>query len=158
MKINLEKSALIAEIVGGAAVIISVIYLTYEVRQNTAATRSLTHQQLFDSTLELNQSIAVDPALADLLTRSKNNFRELSESEQTQLFMLFVNYFNMWDSAHSNHQKELLDANAWNVWNTGMTWYMREYDSAREIWKRSNHFYNTDFRAHVSAILAKRLE
>ena len=34
--------AMLAFAVGGVAVIISVIYLTYEVRQNTAATRSLT--------------------------------------------------------------------------------------------------------------------
>ncbi len=155
MKSTLEKSALIAEIIGAVAVIISIIYLTYEVRQNTAATRSLTHQELFDSTLDLNQSIATNPALADLLTRSKNNFSGLSESEQTQLFMMFVNYFNMWDSAHSNHKKELLDPDAWQVWDIGMTWYMTEYESAREVWKGASQFYNSQFREHVANILEK---
>ena len=153
MKLSLERFALIAEIVGGFAVIVSVIYLAYEVRQNTAATRSLTHHEIFDSTLDVNQSIANDADLADIFARSRTGYVELNEAEKFRLFLTFVNYFNMWDAAYTNHQNGLLETDAWNVWDAGMSWYMTEFESAREVWKLSQIFYKGSFQAHVNEIL-----
>ncbi len=152
---NWDAIGSIGEVIGAIAVVISLIYVASQIRQNTSATRRLTHQELFDSTLSLNQSIASDPGLADLLTRSKTDYETLTEAEKTQLFFLFINYFNMWDSAHSNHLGGLLGNDGWHVWNSGMTFIMIEYGSAREIWKLAKHkqIYTKRFEEHVGNTL-----
>lgn len=42
---KLERLALLAEVVGGAAIVISLIVLVLEVRQNTAAVRASTYEE-----------------------------------------------------------------------------------------------------------------
>ena len=152
---NWDAIGAIGEVVGALAVVVSLIYVATQIKQNTSATRRQTHQELSDSTLSLNQSISSDPKVAELLTRSKADYDSLSDSEKTQLFFLFINYFNMWDSAHSNRLDGLLGDNGWRVWNQGMTFILSEYGSAREIWNvaKEKQIYNAQFERHVDTVL-----
>ena len=55
---NWEAIGVVAEVVGAAGVIITLVYLAIQIRQNTASTKSLTQQQLFDSVMQVNCRIA----------------------------------------------------------------------------------------------------
>jgi hypothetical protein len=150
MKLTLERWALIGEIIGGFAVIISVIYLAFEVSQNTQATKSLTHQQMFDTTTTINQSISNDAQLAELLARANKNYEELSSGEKNQLIFLWVNWFNMWHSGFSDYKAGFLDPTAWVLWDKGMTIMLSSYEASRRVWDAFDTAYNLDFQMHVN--------
>lgn len=153
MKLSLERWALIAEIIGGVAVILSVIYLGFEVRQNTSAMKSLTHQQMFDTTSSLNQSISNDPQLAKLLAAANIDYTKLSDGEKNQLMFLWINWFNMWHSGYLNWVAGFLDEEAWVLWDHGMTKMVSSYQSSRNVWMVFDDAYNADFQRHVNAII-----
>ena len=50
-----EIAASIAEIVSAVAVVISLLYVANEVRQNTIASRASTHQQYIDTQTNVNR-------------------------------------------------------------------------------------------------------
>jgi hypothetical protein len=153
MKLSLERFALIAEIVGGFAVIVSVIYLSFQVNQNTSAMRSLTHLQMFDTTTSVNQSISNDPQLASLLVKAANDVSSLSESERIQLTYLYTNYFNMWLVGFENYHSGFLDKKAWTVWDSGMTTLITDQIGSRFTWDSIGHWYAKDFRDHVENVI-----
>jgi hypothetical protein len=155
MKLTLERWALIAEVIGGLAVIVSVIYLAFEVGQNTQATRSLTHQQMFDTTTTINQSVSNDAQLAELLARANKNYEELSDGEKNQLTFLWVNWFNMWHSGYADYQAGFLDPKAWILWDEGMTIMLSSYEASRKVWDAFDTAYNREFQTLVNERIKK---
>ena len=155
MKISLERWALIAEITSALAVVLSVIYLGLEVRQNTFAMKSLTHQQMFETTSSLNQSIANNRQLADLLARSNKNYSELDDGEKNQLMFLWINGFNMWHSGYLSWQAGFFDEEAWVLWDHGMTKMLSSYRASREVWSVFDDAYNSNFQKHVNTIIGR---
>lgn len=155
MKLSLERWALIAEVIGGFAVILSVVYLGFEVRQNTSAMKSLTHQQMFETTSSLNQSIANDAQLAELLAQSNTNYAGLSDGERNQLMFLWINWFNMWHSGYLNWKAGFFEEEAWVLWDHGMTKMLSSYKASREVWAVFDDAYNEDFQQHVKGIIQR---
>ena len=58
---KLEKWALIAEVVGGVAIVVSLVVLIFEVRGNTEAVSAATFQNVSDSISANGMEIAADP-------------------------------------------------------------------------------------------------
>ena len=66
---TLEDTAALAEIVGSIAVLVSVIYLTFEVRRNTRSVRTGSAWNATIALAELCEGIAGNQPLADLIMR-----------------------------------------------------------------------------------------
>jgi hypothetical protein len=64
VKTRLENFALIAEIVAAAAVVVSLLFVGMQLRENTAAVRANSSQQSFDSSREFLLNIALDEDLS----------------------------------------------------------------------------------------------
>lgn len=61
---KIKKAAAIAEVVSAIAVVISLLYVGYEVRQNTAAVKSTAYQSIHDAEDRSWQSISADRELS----------------------------------------------------------------------------------------------
>ena len=61
---KIKKAAAIAEVVSAVVVVISLLYVAYEVRQNTAAVKSTAYQSIHDAEDLFWQSISADTHLS----------------------------------------------------------------------------------------------
>ena len=61
---SLEELGNIGEFVGAVGVVVSLVYLAYQIRQNTGALHSSAYAQTVEQAWLLNLAIAQDPALA----------------------------------------------------------------------------------------------
>jgi hypothetical protein len=66
---NIEVAANYADIVGGIAVIISLIYLSIQIRKNTQVNQGIAIQQTFASTQTIYSWHAEDSGMSELYTR-----------------------------------------------------------------------------------------
>ena len=88
---TLESLANVGEILGGVAVLVSLLYLIFEVRRNTRSVRS---SAVWDSELafgELNNEISQNPQLAGLCMRAlreETRPSDLTEQEWAQVHYL----------------------------------------------------------------------
>lgn len=78
-----EKLKDAAELVGIAAIVISLVFVGLEVRQPAAATRGATQQALADSAREASGALVRDQETADLILRflSATDWSEFSAVE-----------------------------------------------------------------------------
>jgi hypothetical protein len=79
----LDKWASLAEIVSAVAVVISLIYVGYQINENTGEIRAANRQQLVDRAHEATMSFATSTDLADVMAKASVG-AELSLSEQSQ--------------------------------------------------------------------------
>jgi hypothetical protein len=142
-----------AELLGAIGVILTLVYVAKQIQQNTGAMRSLTHQQLFDTTVEVNDKIADDPILAALIAKASTDFDSLSNEEYIRLQYLYANFFTLWHSAYTNNQAGFLTDNAWTVWDNGTKIMLSNQSVMRRIWEDFDGMYDEDFRAYANKII-----
>ena len=80
---NWDAIGAIGEIIGASAVVVTLIYLTFQLRNNTAATRASTAQALADSINAANLVLAGDSDLARIYHAGKfGDWESLTPDEQ----------------------------------------------------------------------------
>ncbi|MDH3440784.1 MAG: hypothetical protein OEM63_08540 [Gammaproteobacteria bacterium] len=130
---NLKKSALLAEIFGGVGIIVSILYLGYEVSENTKNTRISNHLALQDMNSEFAALQLVNPELVEIVLKGSSDLTSLSDVERNQ-FELFTNQaFNVWETAFLMQVDDVLPEGTWDLWNVGYCDYMNR-PGFRAIW------------------------
>ena len=98
---NWEAISGIGEILGAIAVVVTLLYLTREVRQNA---RSLSISALRDTTAQWNhwsEMIATSDGLAEIVVKGNMSFHELSESEKLRYSAWVQSFFDNAESYRS---------------------------------------------------------
>jgi hypothetical protein len=96
---DLKKSALIAEILGGIGIIVSILYLGFEISENNKNTRTSNHLALQELTGQINNLLMENTALAEVILKGQDDPTSLSEVEQMQFYAFADRSFNVWETA-----------------------------------------------------------
>ena len=97
----------IGELVGGVAVIVTLIYLALQVRQNTRqfsrsveATQLAAFERNVESSSRLRELLILHPDLVALLLKGYDSYKELDKSEKIRFGMLLRNIFSAAQGAY----------------------------------------------------------
>ncbi|WOJ92941.1 hypothetical protein R0135_14270 [Congregibacter variabilis] len=72
VKRTLDEWASIGEIISAVAVVISLLYVGYQVNQNTDQMRAANRQQLVNRSMDATKGFAMNPEVARVLTKVEN--------------------------------------------------------------------------------------
>jgi len=85
-KIDLAQ---IVTMLANIGVVVGLVFLTLEIRQNTAQMRTQGAYSIYQSVETLNQAVYSDDGFADLLHRGEESFNDLDPVEQSRLATFF---------------------------------------------------------------------
>lgn len=96
----------LTEVFGSIAVVISLVFVGLEIRQNTAASRAATYQEIIRASNEYLLVIGADPDLSLIMYRaSSDSLRErLSGLDQLQYFNVRRVFRRNMENAYVQHQ------------------------------------------------------
>lgn len=153
MKERLQEYALVAEIVGAIAVVISLIYVGVGVRQNTDAIQVANHQALVAMDMEKNSWIR-DPKFAAIFESARLDMEGLSPAELLQVSTFLADTFNAWEFAFITHNNGAMDDNIWNGWNG---FYRSEFatEAYQYFWREQGFGFSPAFVSYLDSILAE---
>ena len=110
---RLQQWALAAEIIGGIAVVVTLIFLVLETRENTNAIQAQTYQSL-TSELNIVRRNMAKPVMADMMVRlATSGLEEISESEQFIYVMSTGAKWGVYESAFYAHERGILGESEW---------------------------------------------
>ncbi len=147
---SLSDWALVAEIASAFAVVLSLVYVGYELRQNTNAVLSNTQQSL----LELAHGVDAwlqSESFAEIAVRGDEDYSVLSPQERRQYDKYTHNVLNVWEHAYYNNRAGLMEDDLWEAWNDA---FWTTSDSWGPIWARDKKLYGREFREYVDSILS----
>ena len=147
---SLSEWALVAEITSAFAVVLSLAYVGYELRQNTNAVLSNTQQSL----LELAHGVDAwlqSESFAEIAVRGDEDYSVLSPQERRQYDKYTHNVLNVWEHAYYNNRAGLMEDDLWEAWNDA---FWTTSDSWGPIWARDKKLYGREFREYVDSILS----
>ena len=108
---NMEYVANIAEIIGAIVVVITLIYLTIQLRQNNKLLQSASRRAMLETEkTSLNQALEFQDVF-----RKLNQSEKLSEKEQFQLSILFINDMENRYFEYRQYENGLLSEQEWRA-------------------------------------------
>jgi hypothetical protein len=106
---NWQAISAVSEIVGAVAVVISLIYVAAQIRQNTLQTRSDGHARVTDSYNDLLGQLLADDALFKLIVVGCQEWSRLSPFEQSRFHIFFHQHLMHLRMAYQLHDKGAMD-------------------------------------------------
>ncbi len=141
----------LTEVFGGIAVIVSLVFVGLEIRQNTAASRAATYQEMIRASNEYLLVIGTDPDLSLIMYRASNDsLRErLSGLDQLQYFNVRRVFWRNMENAYVQHQIGVLGDAEWDTYH-GLACRGREIEIP-EMWRTTINSLRGDFLALIDA-------
>jgi len=102
---NWEAVSAIGELIGAGAIIISLVYLAYQLRQNTHSIKLAALQSTMDRWIEWSGVLATTPDLAQIVHRGNANYHSLDPAEALR----YGAYVQMFFDAVENYHTQLVD-------------------------------------------------
>ena len=147
---KLQRYSLVAEILGGLAVILSIIYLAVEIQSNTNAIQTQSNQGLIEL---LNEIIYMRFENADLMLEGDGNFEELDESERYQYTQLFSASMNIYEQAFNAYSSGTLSNELWQAYSGDGQRRRICMESSQRIWVQLVDGFGPDFQLHIDAVI-----
>lgn len=113
-EVNLEELAYLAEVVASVALVLSLIYVSIQVRQSNISTRLAAVRAVQASIGSLEENFISDPGLADLLHCGMTGaIEDLPDRDRIRLSVFYRHSLRTFQSAHYHYRKGALEKSIW---------------------------------------------
>ena len=151
---KLSKIVDISQIIGVIAVVLSLIFIGVQIRQNTNATKAAVRQSVATNDISfLNTSLN-----SDIIARAKGKIvdgLEINSIEREQLiWQQFVN-FMVFETVFYNYQEGYIENELWNRYQTIIHGLLANNRYAQNSWLRYKNAYTSSFRKEIQKIITK---
>lgn len=150
---DLTELANLGEFVGGVAVLVTLIYLAFQVRVSNLGERAATHRALVDQWNRAFVEPLRDPAVSPLLRRGFTDFESLSREEQAIAGMFFAGAMNVGEEANSLRNTPAIDPETAATYEFAVVAVL-QVRGAQRWWESASTGWSASFRARVQEVLA----
>ncbi|MDX1506784.1 MAG: hypothetical protein R3358_00800 [Woeseiaceae bacterium] len=146
---NWEAASTIAEIVGAAGVIASLIYLAIQIRQSTKVSRAEMTKDLFLASRTAILEIASNDALAKISAE----IRQFEDVDEMRRNMFYQSFFRLYELQYNLKNQGLLDDDLAKSYALIIQMWSRTKFFA-DYWSRHRGEFNEAFASYVDAQVA----
>jgi len=150
---DIALATLLAEIIGAIAVVVTLIYLAFQVRQNTAALQVATHQDLLSNQIAAMDMVGSNPQVAELWARADEAYDEMTPAERKQYSFVCLSMYNVFQTARFNYEAGLLNEEVWKAWVRGYAAIINTSTGIRKEWKSLRALYTPNIRTVIDEII-----
>ncbi|HUG00350.1 MAG TPA: hypothetical protein VML95_00665 [Longimicrobiales bacterium] len=141
---NWDAVGAIGETVGAIAVVVTLIYLAFQIRQQNRESRIASVHELNEA-FRASISAFQDPGLADVFSRAKSDFADLGEPERLRFIAMVQGVFRVWEDAFYQFDAGRLDPRIWQAMVTQFSAYL-SLPGVQRVWEIRKRAYNAAFR------------
>jgi hypothetical protein len=120
--VTLEALGNIGDFVGGIAVVVTLVYLALQIRQNTRqiehavlASQSTSYHESAQQGWEAILEVAKDPEFAQILAKGSQDLSTLSEEERVRMFALFSPILSSLEIQLHLHESGQIHRDLWDM-------------------------------------------
>jgi len=147
---NLQDLGNLGEFVGAVAVVVSLLYLATQIRQNTQVVRASSYEDVARGTREFMALFVHDERLAQIYLRGVAQLDQLTPEERLQFEMLISHFFANFDVTVDLFNRRMIDDKMMAPFTRYAQSLLAEAGVA-DWWSQSQHFFSDDLRAHIES-------
>jgi hypothetical protein len=148
---SLSDLAAIGTLVGGIAVLASLIFVGVELRQNTRAVRATASQAHTANWQQIMNTFVENADVALLWRNGLKNLESLADDDRIRFIALASGIFRFWEGARLQWRHGQLDAEHWqNVRTCALDFASQP--GLRAYWHIRRHWHSADFQEWFEAL------
>ena len=151
---TLENIYFIGQTIAALAIVVSLIYVGAQVRQNTSATQTASAQAYVTANNEIVGLINASPKLADVLHQGANGLSALKGGDQIRFVAFHDLVFISFQSFHLQWKRGTLDEALWVTYKQAFIDALQQ-KGQQEWWKMRRHWFNSEFQDYVEQALVQ---
>jgi hypothetical protein len=151
---NWEAIGAIGETLGGIGVIVTLIYLALQIRQNTKVSRAASAQQMTDKWVTINLQVSLMPG--GMTLSGISSLSDLPEEHAGQVLALWRAIFHQWSNNHYQYTQGVLDPVLFVPTGREIATYAATQGIGqfiREAWGTARYIYNDNFAEYMDKLL-----
>ncbi len=150
---NWEAIGAVAEFVGAIAVVITLIYLISQLRQNTKALRSSSYASIHQQEDNFLAEMARDPILARLEVKATLGVENLDETERLQWSWLGRRIVYMFQNFHYQRQLDGVEETIAAGWDNAWSKFLISNKGVRQTYETVKPSLSKSFVAYTESLL-----
>ena len=148
---NWEAIGAIGEILGAVAVLVTLVYLTTQIRQNTQTTRAKTYSSTTDGWHNYMQGQTVEDI--DLLISLARKPSELSDAEFYRAYYLCRVLFRRMEHDYYQFKAGTFESNTWDSYMRGFELDTFNNPGVRVMWALQSSYVDPTFRSYMQSVV-----
>ena len=149
---NLDSMNRWLTLAANVGVLAGIIFLAYELQQNTVATRVEAASNFNSSFSEIELFIAGNPEFAELLTKGREG-TEINGSDQLRLWVFYNQVLRQWQFTHFQYVSEVFDEDNWQGQRAFMLEVLSGDAGLLDHWRQHKNQYSPAFNSVVDSIV-----
>jgi len=146
---SLEEMNLVSGIIASAAVVASLVFVGFQLRQNTRATRSQIHQNIMAGWLGVGPMVTSNAkAFAAGIASNEKTFRDLPDEDKLSYMATIFVFFKHYENMYLQHKEGFVRDQDWNAWTNHMFLYWR-MSGVQLWWKDRRDAFSPEFRRFI---------
>lgn len=137
-----------SELVGLSAVLLTLIFVGFELRQNTRAVESSATQEVHANFASWYESLQGDPALLMITVKGMQDYGSLTTAEKAQFIAVFMVFSSNCQTAYYKWRDGLLDEELWGGWRA-LSQNFFSTAGGKAFWEERSYMFGSGFRDFV---------
>ena len=155
MFMGIEGLVNAAEIIGGIAVIASLIFVARQMKEGNLNTREANYRQVMKHNIEMGRLIGSDPVVANLYRRGCESSRQLNDDERWQFGSLMMAMFCDFNQHYNMHKQKRLDPEFWRSIDHNMKFYI-DRPGVLAWWQTQPFILDASFTNYINEHIASQ--
>ncbi|MEM7412161.1 MAG: hypothetical protein AAF430_18175 [Myxococcota bacterium] len=135
-------------------VVVSLVYLAVQVRQNTESIRAENFARVLDRISATQSALSRDPELSNLHARGVIDVGLLTPEERIRFTWWFVEAFGAFEFIFHQAESGALSEEIWARWASTIRWWL-SYPGVRDWWQANPTVFSDSFTAFVESELPR---
>jgi len=152
---TIQDLGAVGEFIGGVAVLVTLIYLAVQIKQNTNVHASLIRQNFYEATQRLMLHAVESTDFNELFNRAWSTNDSLTPGEQTQIWRHMQAIFMGYQGFFEQYKSGALPEKDWALIRIILrTFWLFDGKAKNDAWERMSRgrFFNDDFLEEVESL------
>ena len=149
---NLESLASLSEIISGIAVVVSLIYLAIQIRQNTRSGQTANYALTLERMGAMQSLMANDADHALLMSKGVADTSILTTTEKIQFNWAMYESFGAFEFMFHTSNTSAIPEEVWQRWSLTVAWWFTQ-PGVLTWWKVKPVPFTSSFTAYIESII-----
>jgi hypothetical protein len=149
---DLATLAQLGEFLGGFFVVVSIVYLAHQVRQNTKSLRAENYARLLERLSTLQSNLSSDAELNRIVVVGAQKPEALTPSERMRFTWSLYELFGAAEFVYHQAQDGTVPDEVWERWQATMVWWLSN-PGIQTWWAAKPTPFSTSFEAFASQLI-----
>jgi hypothetical protein len=149
---SLQTAANLATIIEAIVVIVSVIFIWMQLKQQNKLTKVANTQTLVEISSPFNLELIKDSNMAALWVNGSKNYNSFNEVQKYQYKSLLIWWLIFHENIFYQKKESLLDDKIYNSWDYDLRFFIKK-QNLKLLWNELKDAFQSEFKSYVTMLI-----